>query len=75
MGKDAQVNAVNQNGCTPTVLLPNSGLSVEGGANPDDKDNYEAIVMYWALACDRRPLACDRRQWEKRTAAVPEYKY
>uniref|UniRef100_A0A2K6JR09 Uncharacterized protein n=1 Tax=Rhinopithecus bieti TaxID=61621 RepID=A0A2K6JR09_RHIBE len=51
LGKGAQVNAVNQNGCTP-LHYAIAVMLLEGGANPDAKDHYEATARHWAAAKD-----------------------
>uniref|UniRef100_A0A286XCD4 Uncharacterized protein n=1 Tax=Cavia porcellus TaxID=10141 RepID=A0A286XCD4_CAVPO len=56
LGKGAQVNAVNQNGCTPFHYAASKNrheiavMLLENGANPDAKDHYEATAMHQAAA-------------------------
>ncbi|KAL4690748.1 hypothetical protein H8957_016345, partial [Semnopithecus entellus] len=55
-GKGAQVNAVNQNGSTPLHHAVSKNrheiavMLLEGEANPDVKDHYEATAKYRATA-------------------------
>uniref|UniRef100_A0A2K5HPN1 Uncharacterized protein n=1 Tax=Colobus angolensis palliatus TaxID=336983 RepID=A0A2K5HPN1_COLAP len=56
LGKGAQVNAVNQNGCTPLHYAAFKNrreiavMLLEGRANPHAKDHYEATALHWAAA-------------------------
>uniref|UniRef100_A0A673SY19 Uncharacterized protein n=1 Tax=Suricata suricatta TaxID=37032 RepID=A0A673SY19_SURSU len=53
---DRDMNAVNQNGCTPLHYAASKNryeiavMLLEGGANPDAKDHYEATAMHQAAA-------------------------
>uniref|UniRef100_G3TWY9 26S proteasome non-ATPase regulatory subunit 10 n=1 Tax=Loxodonta africana TaxID=9785 RepID=G3TWY9_LOXAF len=54
LGKGAQVNAVNQNGCTPLHYAASQKrhivMLLEGGANPEAEDHFEATAMHRAAA-------------------------